>query len=288
MKPQISIAESLRHGDDFLRAGSDSPRRDAEILLGAVLERDRAYLYAYGEQALDDTARDLFEHYLQRRAEGEPVAYILGKREFWSLLLTVNDSTLIPRADTETLVENALLLCQRRDAHVLDLGTGTGAIALALAVEHPDWQVEAVDVQEEAVDLAVLNAAQLQLQNVSVYRSDWFSAIAPEARFDLIVSNPPYIDSADPHLLRGDVRFEPRTALVAGDKGYAALFVIAHQARSFLKEGGWLLLEHGYQQAERVRNFLRDSGYDDIRTFTDFGGNDRVTAARWHAGSVVG
>lgn len=281
-----TIAEILRQAEAWLAPASDSPRRDVEILLGAVLDKDRAFLYAYGETTLDTTARDLLAHYLARRSQGEPVAYIIGQREFWSLLLHVNDSTLIPRPDTETLVERALQLCLGHSLAVLDLGTGTGAIAAALASEHPDWHIEAVDCELEAVELAQLNMARHQLTNVTVYQSDWFSRV-PEAsrrqppRFDLIVSNPPYIDAEDPHLLQGDVRFEPRRALVAGEHGYSALHTIAREARAFLQPGGWLLLEHGYQQADRVREYLRACGYVEVHTVTDVAGHERVTAGRW-------
>ena len=280
-----TVAACLRQGETFLHAASDTPRLDAEVLLGAVLERDRAYLYAYGDAPLDGTALDLFSHYLQRRAQGEPVAYILGQREFWSLRLHVNDCTLIPRPDTETLVEHALQLCLQESLNVLDLGTGTGAIAAALAVEHPGWHIEAVDCELEAVALAELNMAHLQLANVQVYPSDWFSRVAEASplkppRFGLIVSNPPYIDAEDPHLLQGDVRFEPRRALVAGEQGYSALFTIAREARAFLQPGGWLLLEHGYQQADRLRGYLLECGYRDVHTVTDCAGQDRVTAGR--------
>ncbi len=289
MTMRDSIAGLLQQGDSCLRAVSDSARRDAEILMGAVLERDRTYLYAYGDRLLDDTARDVFAYYLQRRLQGEPVAYIIGKREFWSLLLNVNDSTLIPRADTEVLVETALQYCQQEQAYVLDLGTGTGAVALALAIENPHWQIDAVDMQAAAVELAALNVRQLQLNNVHVYQSDWFSRVrmdscVPSASFDLIVSNPPYIDADDPHLQQGDVRFEPRSALVANDQGFSELFAIAQQARNFLAGDGWLMLEHGYQQAEKLREYLRSLDYTDVKTLSDFGGNERVTIGKIHAG----
>ena len=245
-----SIAYHLHCAAENLRDASEDPRRDAEVLLGAVLECDRAYLFAYSDRIMDEAAYDIFQHYVERRKNGEPVAYIIGKREFWSLLLEVNDSTLIPRPDTEILVETALRHCTTEQAYVLDLGTGTGAIALALASEKSGWNIEAVDLHADAVKLATLNASNLALNNVRLYQSHWFekvrtNTLVPDARFDLIISNPPYIAAADPHLARGDVRFEPHTALIAADDGYADLFAIAEQARDFLCDNGLLLLEHG-------------------------------------------
>jgi release factor glutamine methyltransferase len=286
-----TIADYLRFGAEDLRDASETPRLDAEVLLGAVLDCDRAYLFAYSDRMIDDTASDLFRHYVERRKAGEPVAYIIGKREFWSLLLTVNDSTLIPRPDTEILVETALQYCTKDQAYVIDLGTGTGAIALAMASEKPGWHIDAVDANENAVALATLNASQLALENVHVYRSDWFAGIrtntlAPDAKFDMIVANPPYISAADPHLGCGDIRFEPRSALVSADGGYADLFAIARQATDFLFVNGLLLLEHGFEQAERVRNYLLELGYIDAQTVKDYGGNERVAVARWSGKAI--
>lgn len=281
-----TIADHLRFAVEDLHNACEDPRRDAEVLLGAVLDCDRAYLFAYSDRAIDDATSNLFRHYVERRKTGEPVAYIVGKREFWSLLLAVNDSTLIPRPDTETLVETALQTCTKDLAYVIDLGTGTGAIALAIASENPGWRVDAVDANENAVALATLNTSQLALENVHVYRSDWFAGVrantlAPDARFHMIVANPPYIAEEDPHLGCGDVRFEPRSALVSADRGYADLFTIAKQAPDFLFDNGLLLLEHGFDQAECMRHYLLELGYIDVRTVTDYGGNERVAVARW-------
>jgi release factor glutamine methyltransferase len=281
-----SIAQHLHCAAENLRDVCENPRRDAEVLMGAVLACDRAYLFAYSDRVIDETARDIFQHYVERRKEGEPVAYIIGKREFWSLLLEVNDGTLIPRPDTEMLVETALQRCIKAQATVLDLGTGTGAIALALASEKSGWQIEAVDFHADAVALATLNANNLALNNVSIYQSNWFAEVRANTRvldacFDLIISNPPYIAATDPHLARGDVRFEPHSALIAADDGYADLFFIAGQARNFLCDNGLLLLEHGFEQAEKMRNYLQQLGYVDVQTVLDYGGNDRVAIARW-------
>lgn len=283
-----SIADCLRFAALDLQGVCDEPRREAEVLLCAVLACDRSYFIAYGDRTMTNSARDLFGHYVERRQRGEPVAYIIGQREFWSLLLTVNQSTLIPRPDTEILVEKALECCVKEHAYVLDLGTGTGAIALALASERSAWKIDAVDVQEDAVSLARFNVSQLGFKNIAVYPSHWFSAVekttaAPGARFDLIVSNPPYIDVKDVHLQMGDVRFEPRSALVADQEGYADLFFIVRMARTFLVDGGMLLMEHAFSQGEKLRNYLLGMGYSDVATAIDYGGNERVTVAKYCA-----
>ncbi len=249
---------------------------DCELLLCHCLGRDRAYLYTWPEREIDGDIEIEFKSLLERRQQGEPIAYLVGSREFWSLPLRVNDSTLIPRPDTERLVEIALDLSLAQNARVLDLGTGTGAIALALASENPRWQVTGVDIAGEAVSLARQNACDLKIANAKFIRSDWFENIAPQS-FDLIVSNPPYIDEGDPHLEQGDVRFEPRRALVAAQNGLAAINDIAAAAREYLQRGGWLLFEHGCTQASAVRDLLSRSGYSDISTWSDWGGNERVT-----------
>lgn len=285
MKAHYSIAENLAYATQCLQDVGEDARRDVEILLCTVLECDRSHLYAYSEKIMGETESDMFLHYVERRRAGEPIAYVIGCREFWSLMLAVNESTLIPRHDTEILVETALALCKKEQARVMDLGTGSGAIALALAVENPQWQIDAVDIQQDAVELAQLNAKQLGITNVNIYQSDWFASVpavmsSQENGFDMIVSNPPYIDADDPHLARGDLRYEPHTALIAGDNGYADLFAIVCDAVSYLRNDGWLLLEHGFQQASDVRMCLQDNGYVDVQTFTDLGGNDRVTVGR--------
>jgi release factor glutamine methyltransferase len=281
-----SIAECLRIAAEDLCDAGEAPRRDAEVLLCDVLACDRTYLFAYGEKILTEKELEVFRRYIDRRKAGEPVAYILGKREFWSLLLRVNNSTLIPRPDTEVLVETALQYCKQDRACVIDLGTGTGAIALALASEKPDWQIDAVDAHDDAVALATLNARELALKNVHVYRSNWFadvhaSTAVPDALFDMVISNPPYIAAADHHLDCGDLRFEPHSALVAADDGYADLFAIAEQARDFLCDNGFLLLEHGFAQAEKMRNYLQQLGYANAQTIRDYAGHERVTLAWW-------
>lgn len=263
---------------------SDSPDLDLALLLCHCLNKPRSYLYAWPEYQLSDAELAAFESLFQRRLSGEPMAHIVGEREFWSLPLEVNNSTLIPRPDTECLVEQALALAlalaQQKNGRILDLGTGSGAIALALASELPGWQLFGVDRLEDAVKLARRNGEKLALSNASFARSDWFAELAGQ-RFDLIVSNPPYIDAGDPHLQQGDVRFEPPSALVAGKHGLADIELIIDQAPGYLHAGGWLLLEHGYQQAEAVAEIFLRRGFESISCTQDYAGQPRVSRGRW-------
>ena len=259
---------------------SDSPRRDAEILLGHVTGKARTWILAFDETVLTAEQLAELEALLARRANGEPVAHLVGQREFWSLPLFVSPATLIPRPDTECLVEQALVRLPQTACRILDLGTGTGAIALALASERADCKVTAVDFMPDAAALAARNAAHLALNNVTVLQSDWFSALKGQ-RFAMIVSNPPYIDETDPHLAEGDVRFEPRTALVAADQGLADLAHIIHEGRQYLLPNAYMLLEHGWKQGEAVRTLFNEAGYLDVETCRDYGDNERLTLGRW-------
>lgn len=267
----------------LLRAAElpDSPtaRLDAELLLAAALGKPRSFLHTWPERIVPSEAALTFADYLQRRRCGEPVAYILGQQGFWNLDLEVAPHTLIPRPDTELLVETALQLLPATPAKVLDLGTGSGAIALALASERPGWKVTAVDRVLEAVALAERNRQRLQLNNVTVLNSHWFSALEGE-RYRLIISNPPYIADTDPHLAAGDVRFEPESALVAGKDGLDDLRLIIAQAPQHLEAGGWLMLEHGYDQAPAVRDLLRSQGFEEVHSRIDLGGHERISLGR--------
>ena len=258
---------------------SESPRRDAEILLEFVTGKGRTYILAFGETAITDAQREQLDRLLARRKQGEPIAHLTGVREFWSLPLFVSPATLIPRPDTECLVEQALARLPSGPCRILDLGTGTGAIALALASERPDCEVTAVDRMPEAVELAQRNATHLAINNVHIQQSDWFSAL-PGQQFAMIVSNPPYIDEQDPHLAQGDVRFEPLTALVARDGGMADIVHIIEQSRTRLEAGGYLLLEHGWQQGAAVRDAFIHAGYQAVETCRDYGDNERITLGR--------
>lgn len=261
--------------------GGESPRRDAEILLGHVTGKSRTQILAFDETELSAAQVDTLAALLSRRQRGEPVAHLVGTREFWSLPLFVSPATLIPRPDTECLVEQALARLPQTPCRILDLGTGTGAVALALASERPDCQVTAVDFIADAVALAQRNAAHLAINNITIVQSDWFSAL-DDQRFAMIVSNPPYIDEQDEHLSQGDVRFEPKTALVAADHGLADLAHIISQGRAWLEPGGYMLLEHGWKQGAAVRELFGAAGYRQAQTCRDYGDNDRLTLAQWH------
>ncbi|MEE1922461.1 peptide chain release factor N(5)-glutamine methyltransferase [Pseudomonas sp. 148P] len=273
----MTIIASLLRGAEL----PDSPtaRLDAELLLAAAIGKSRSYLHTWPERIVASEAAQTFADYLQRRRAGEPVAYILGQQGFWNLDLEVASHTLIPRPETELLVETAMQLQAADPARVLDLGTGTGAIALALASERRQWQITAVDRVDDAVALAERNRQRLQLDNVSVQASHWFSALDGQ-RFDLIISNPPYIAAEDPHLVAGDVRFEPSSALVAGHDGLDDLRQIIAQAPAHLVEGGWLLLEHGYDQAAAVRELLARHGFEQIESRLDLNAHERITLGR--------
>ncbi|HGK4671455.1 TPA: peptide chain release factor N(5)-glutamine methyltransferase [Kluyvera georgiana] len=260
--------------------GGESPRRDAEILLGHVTGKSRTQILAFDETTLSAAQAETLTQLLVRRQNGEPIAHLVGSREFWSLPLFVSPATLIPRPDTECLVEQALARLPQRPCRILDLGTGTGAVALALASERPDCQLTAVDYIADAAALAQRNADHLGITNVTIMQSDWFSALSPQ-RFAMIVSNPPYIDEQDEHLSQGDVRFEPKTALVAGDSGLADLAHIVNQGRDWLEPGGYMLLEHGWRQGAAVRALFTSAGYAQVQTCRDYGDNDRLTLAQW-------
>lgn len=258
---------------------SDTALLDTELILCHVLECERSYLRTWPEKTLTSEQEQRFTELMSRRVSGEPVAYIIGKQAFWTLDLLVSPATLIPRPDTELLVELALALPMPEQARILDLGTGTGAIALAIASERPRWHIEGVDCAQDVVELAQQNASRNHLSNVSIFESNWFASV-DDKTFDLIVSNPPYIDPVDDHLNEGDVRFEPKRALISDNHGLADIELIAQQALSYLNQGGWLALEHGFDQAEAVRECLHKLGYCDVESRRDLGQHERVTFAR--------
>lgn len=274
MNIQDAMALSCR-----LQKTSESPRLDAELLLCHVLAKPRSYLLAWSDTILGEDQYQQYEALLERRVAGEPVAHLIGSQGFWTLDLEVTEDTLIPRPETELLIEVALALPLGEEARVADLGTGTGAIALALASELPSWQVTGCDRVTEAVELAERNRERLGIHNAGFVHGSWFEPL--NGVFDLIVSNPPYIDPDDPHLQQGDVRFEPLSALIADNKGMADIELIAEQARQHLSTGGWLLFEHGYDQGQAAREVLQQLGYEDIATVKDLGERDRVTKGCW-------
>ncbi|QWZ77466.1 peptide chain release factor N(5)-glutamine methyltransferase [Aeromonas sp. FDAARGOS 1419] len=276
----MQIQQARAHIMTVLAEG-ESPRADADVLLCHLLGCRRSYLMTWPERELDAAQQATLRTWLARRLNGEPIAHLVGEREFWSLPLKVSPATLIPRPDTEVLVEQALTRIPQGPCAVLDLGTGTGAIALALKSERPELDVWAVDRMADAAALARENSAALGLP-IEVRDGSWFEPLGEPARdntprFAVIVSNPPYIDGADPHLEQGDVRFEPRSALVADDAGLADIRHIVAHAPAYLLPDGWLLLEHGWDQGEAVRQLLRDGGYREVATVRDYGDNDRVT-----------
>lgn len=281
-----TIDAALRAATESLAdSGSDSPSLDAAVLLCHTLDKSRSYLLTWPDKSLSEQEHITFRSLIERRVKGEPIAYITGVREFWSLPLMVSPSTLIPRPDTERLVELALKKVTNPPSHILDLGTGTGAIALALASECPLHTVWGVDIREEAKLLAEKNAQSLAINNAHFLAGSWFEPIknlsdktSPSGiKFALIVSNPPYIDQDDPHLAKGDVRFEPKSALVADDKGLADIKMIATGARDYLDANGWLFFEHGYEQGAAVRDILVQLGYSNIETALDYAEHERVT-----------
>ena len=275
------IKRALHLGVSQLEPYSESARLDTEILLSHAINKPRSYLYAHPETPLDTEQLVLFERYVARRSLGMPIAYITGTREFWSLPLIVNEETLIPRPETERLVDITLMLLNNNPyARVLDLGTGSGAIALALAKEQPSWQILACDYNPNALTVAEKNAHNLKLSNIRFLQSDWFDNIPLDQPFDAIVSNPPYIAANDPHLHSGDVRFEPVLALVSGPQGLTAAEHIIQESLKHLKPGGFLLMEHGFDQKDSLLTMLTDRGYVDVTAWKDFQGNDRVCAGR--------
>ena len=255
---------------------SDTATVDCELLLCHVLDVDRSYLKTWPDRELSSAVEEQFEQLLERRIEGEPVAYLIGTQGFWTLDLKVSPDTLIPRPETELLVETALELDLPRQAKALDLGTGTGAIALALASERSQWQISAVDLMPKAVQLASANCQRYEFENVEIFQSSWFAEI-PAQRFDLIVSNPPYIEDGDRHLTQGDVRFEPASALVSGSDGLDDLRLLIAESVNYLADRGWLMVEHGYQQGPAVRELFRQAGFSAVETRADLNGLERIT-----------
>lgn len=279
-----TIKQTLSDARQRLQAGSATPAADATVLLCHVLGCSPAHLVAWPEQELSKDQQSRFSELLKQRVQGRPVAYITGTREFWSLSLQVSQDVLIPRPETETLVEFVLeTFSGRATLEVADLGTGSGAIACALASEQPDWHILATDASASALALAQTNAASSALENIRFRQGHWFEALG-DRHFDLIVSNPPYVADDDLHLDQGDLRFEPGAALAAGARGMDALSHLASHAGGFLKASGWLVVEHGYDQQQAVYACFAQAGFQDIVQRSDLAGLPRMTAGR-HPGS---
>jgi release factor glutamine methyltransferase len=274
----VSIRQLLEQATRKLNTAS--ARLDAEVLLGHVLQKARSHFHAWPEKQVPAASLQRFTELLQRRLAGEPVAYLTGEREFWSLPLTVTTDTLIPRPETETLVAQALQRIPADRPHTIaDLGTGSGAIALAIARERPQCRIIATDIAATAIEVAHRNAQRLGLHSIEFHTGHWCEPLT-DRRLDMIVSNPPYIAESDPHLVSGDVRFEPRAALASGPQGMDALTAIAQCASKHLEPGGWLLMEHGYEQGESARQLLEATGYIEVITYTDDAGLNRVVAGK--------
>lgn len=267
--------------NDLVVAGiTDSPKLDVELLLAHAINKTRTYLFTWPEKTISSDEFKKFQILFSQRLVGKPIAYILASKEFWGLNFNVNQHTLIPRPDTEILVEETLQKAKNRQGwpphiEILDLGTGSGAIICALKHELPQANATAVDFQAEALAIAKQNALNLQL-NIQFKQSDWLSVFNTE-KFHIIVSNPPYIEETDPHLQQGDVRFEPLSALSAKQNGLADIINIVKQAKNFLHPTGWLLIEHGYNQAEQVQTIFQQSGYNEIETRKDYNQQPRIT-----------
>ena len=275
-----TIKTLLAHAANALTSYSDSPLLDAEVLLGFVLNKPRTYLRAWCDNTLTDQQQAAFATLIQQRQQGTPIAYLTGTREFWSRDFMVTPDVLIPRPDTELLIDLSLeLIPENQTVKLIDLGTGSGIIAVTLAAERPNAHVTAVDASLAALSIAKHNARQHRLTNIEFYQSDWFSNV-PNSLFDLVISNPPYIDSDDEHLKQGDVRFEPKTALIAKDHGLCDIQIIADKARNYLKPAGHLLIEHGYNQASQVQAIFTALAYDKVQSYQDLSGQPRVTYGR--------
>jgi len=273
------VAQRIKHLLALAReklAGSPSARFDAEILMAHVLESKRSFLYANPELELPYNRSEAFKKLVRQRAAGQPVAYLTETAEFWSLPLRVTPAVLIPRPDTECLVEAALAKIPAQAGwRIADLGTGSGAIALAIASERPRCEIHATDISPASIDIAGENAGRLGLGHIHLHCGSWHEPLT--GKFQVIVSNPPYIDADDPHLEQGDLRFEPRAALTPGSDGMSAIRSISRCIGSILDGGGWLLFEHGWQQAADTRKVMEDAGFIQIETLRDLQGHERVT-----------
>nr|MBS0022056.1 peptide chain release factor N(5)-glutamine methyltransferase [Gammaproteobacteria bacterium] len=279
MTTAVCVRVALERAVHVLSPNSDAARIEAETLLGHTLNKPRHYAYLWPQRPITAAHYQRFKALCRRRAAGEPLAYILRRREFWSLDLEVTPATLIPRPETECLVEAALTLVPPTATwHIADLGTGSGAIALAIAKERPACQIRATDNSPEALAVARQNAARLGLGNIRFSEGDWFAALGDRG-YQMILANPPYVADNDPHLERGDLRFEPRSALVGGPDGMAQIRLIARQARAYLARRGRLLLEHGYDQGPQLCSLLRGLGYQGVTDHRDYAGQQRFAEA---------
>ncbi len=272
----MQIVEALKNAQQQLNL-FDSAKLDAEILLCSVLNCERPYVYAHPEQELSNKEIGSFNKLIPLRAEGQPVAHLINNKEFWSLSLHVTKDTLIPRPETEFLVEEVLnIIPSDLNKKILDMGTGSGAIAIAIASERPLASLTATDNSDAAIKVAKQNADAHKIENIKFIKADWFENENIKT-YDLIVSNPPYIENNDPHLEQGDVRYEPISALASGKDGLDDLRIIIRESKDHLSQQGWLLVEHGYNQGEAVKQLFIENGYVSLSTLKDYSGNDRIS-----------
>lgn len=273
-----TLAETLRASTESLNRYSDTPRLDAELLICYVLDIPRTRFFTEPDQMLEPEQVTAINNFVQQRIEGQPVAYLVGYRDFWNLKLKVTPDTLIPRPETELLVETALeLFANDEPIDAIDLGTGTGAIALSLAKERPGWNITASDQSRDTLAVAIENAETYQLHNVTLLQSHWFDNIASERKYDLIISNPPYVPEDAAHLQGRGVRYEPPQALCSGPDGLNDIRIIIPESKKHLKQHGWLLLEHGFDQGEQVKALFAEHGYQYIQQKNDLAGHTRIT-----------
>jgi release factor glutamine methyltransferase len=276
------IKSLLKESTSLLEISSDSASLDAEILLCQILKKERSFLRAWPDIELQSKQTNQFWSLIKQRQQGTPIAYITGNKEFWSRDFHVNPDVLIPRPDTELIIELSLkLILDNKPIKIIDLGTGSGIIAITLAAERLQADISATDLCLAALSIAKLNARKHDINNIKFYQSNWFANVPP-IKFNLIITNPPYIAEDDVHLTQGDIRFEPRSALCSGKQGLNDIIIIADTARNFLEPGGHLLIEHGYDQQHSVQSILKDYHYDFVQTATDLSGQPRVTYGQWN------
>ena len=279
----LSIQQSLSNACQRLNPVVESPRLEAELLLAYVLNSNRTRLRTWPETLLTEQQLKQYNDLVDSRLKGQPIAYLIGKQGFWSLDLIVTPETLIPRPETELLVELALeKIPMHSQWHIADLGTGSGAIVLAMTKERPDCHFIATDISVDALDIARENSRLNEIDNVEFFQRHWLENIDPQYQFEMIVSNPPYIPDTDPHLQQGDVRFEPRSALASGAHGLNDLQVIIQQSSKYLKQDGWLLLEHGYDQEQAVIQLMNHAGFRSVEDFRDLNHQPRVITGQKH------
>jgi len=276
----LNIQQALHHANEQLGTSSPSPLLDAQILLSFVLHCNSAHLIAWPDKTLNEEQLSRYLLLVKQRNRGHPVAHLTGTKEFWSLDFFVDDSTLIPRPETETLIEFTLdNFSENKRLKLLDMGTGSGAIAISIASERAEWEIIACDISEQALVLANKNSLFHQTKNISLINSDWFSNIK-DNNFDIIISNPPYIETDDPHLSQGDVRFEPASALTAGETGMDDIEQLCSQAKGYLTKGGTLIIEHGYNQKQKVFDCFTKNSFEKIEQKQDLSGHVRMTTGK--------